>query len=93
MEYIINTKLSGKGKALQRNVRSTKPTEYNKTQVSSDEGTLLPLFSALPDPHTTITRLMDIYELDLKLFGYDYKIVDGNVMALCVNDAGNSQCC
>ena len=80
MDYIINRKLSGVGEVKHRN---NKTAMYTQTeQVSVNEKTL-PLFSTLPDPANTIKRLMELYELDMKLFGYDYEIQDGRVIASC----------
>ena len=79
MEYIINTKLSGKGNGMHKN---DKTATYSKRQISSDGGIVLPLFSSLPDKLSTAKKLMDIYRLDMVLFGYDYQIRDGKVIAL-----------
>ena len=78
MDYIIKTKLSGIGKAVQRNEKSSK---FDKAEKASNGRTILPLFSGLQNPQKIIQQLMEKFELDMKLFGYGYEIKDNYVMA------------
>ena len=88
MEYIVHKKLSGRGNSVRRNGFS-KRTSSQKTNV----GKILPLFSGLPNPREAIDMLMSIYGTDMELFGYTYRIDNGNVIALCENYNDHNMCC
>ena len=90
MDYIINTKLSGIGQAILRNNVSV---NFGNPEETIDGGRILTLFSALSDPQKYIETLMDKYGLDMKLFGYSYKIKDGKVIALCDHYDRHGMCC
>lgn len=89
MTYVIQTKLSGIGGPVVRNLSQRPRSEDN------DRGELLKMFSRLPNVSDMVQRFMtdQLYGLDMKLFGYDYKIVDGNLIATCETYMADGTCC
>ena len=91
MDYIIKHRLSGKGHAVQNNAY---PANFSSDTREGDGRKILPLFSLLKDPRDTIQRLMSIYNTDMVLFRYKYKIdKNGNVFALCESYKEFQMCC
>lgn len=70
VNYIIDTRLSGRGKNMHRNHRR------NTTDI-------LTLFTALKQPEYYIKRLMKHYKNDMDFHGYGYKILNGTVYVNC----------
>ena len=90
MEYIVNTKLSGFSGPLQLRRDSTGLAQENTTSHGDIE---LPLFSSLKNPEAIIRKLMPRYGLDMKLFGYGFKVKDGKVFAVCDSYEKFGFCC
>ena len=93
MDYIIKTKLSGKGSAMQRNTYPSNYPSNFSSLVHSGGGKILPLFSMLTKPQDTINKLMTKYGSDMMLFGYNYKLDGDEVLALCDNFKQFNMCC
>ena len=77
IDYIIQSKLSGNGKARSFN------SYRDVANTTVKQGRYLPLFSQLKDPEQWIAKLMPLYQGDMDMFGYSYTIVKTNVYATC----------
>ena len=91
MNYIINTQLQGRGGNPQ-NTPTSKDTPPHPSN-AAHHGVVLELFSELSDPKFYINKLMGIYGDDMKLFGYDVRLVEDNkVMAFCDSYTSDWKC-
>ena len=76
LAYIIQNKLSNRSSTRQLNSHRT-------DQDRVGPGRKLPLFSKLEKPEKWIQKLYTNYGEDMDMFGYSYKISDGQVFATC----------
>ena len=89
MSYIIHNKLSGYGEPVLLN------QDQNAKRKNIDSGVHLPLFSELKNAERYIQRLMEDHYFgpDMKLFGYEYRIVHNQVIATCSSYEFDGMCC
>ena len=86
LEYIIEKKLSNRGS----------PKEMNSRRNSEEnlEGMdwKLPLVSKLKDPEGWIKKVHSVYGEDMEMFGYSYRIINGQVYAGCKHYTSDGIC-
>ena len=79
MAYIQDVKLSAEGDLEHKN-----PSHHVQTQLKrEDGGSHLPYFSTLTSSNTTIRLLLDMYYVDMQLFGYELVLENGEYYATC----------
>ena len=92
MEYILEEILSSSHDPVYKH-KYTQTSNFTKHEREKDGGKELPLFNLLKQPEQTIQKLMLKYHLDMKLFGYSYKVENGNIIALCDHYRDYNYCC
>ena len=86
LTYIIENKLSKRG--IPKQLNAHRKSEENTVGLQWK----LPLFSKLKDPEGWIKKVHTVYGEDMKLFGYTYSIINGEVYAGCKYYTTNGTC-
>ena len=84
MSYIHQVKLSAVGDLEHRNPTNDMNDKEQLDQ-REDGGYLLPYFSTLGNPNSTIPQLLSMYYVDMQLFGYELVLENGQYYATCVD--------